>query len=69
MAALVGERSTWVAVVIGDRPSTDGAFARQLGAPFGLVESIATPTTTNEARYRSDSLLGVVEAYLGDGRR
>ncbi len=32
-----------VTTVVGDRPSTDGAFARRLGARFALVHSGATP--------------------------
>ena len=31
------------AIVVGDRPSTDGLFARSLGARFGLVYSGVTP--------------------------
>ncbi len=69
MVRLVTERSGPIAVVIGDRPSTDGAFARQLGAPFGLVASEATPSSTNDADYRANSLLGVVEEYLRSERR
>ena len=38
-AALVRERLGSVALVVGDRPSTDGAFARRIGAQFGLVLS------------------------------
>ena len=36
-ARLVRERFTDVSMMVGDRPSTDGAFARQLGVRFGLV--------------------------------
>ena len=64
MASLVGSRVNEVAVVIGDRPSTDGAFARRLGAPFGLVNSEATPADTGNVAYSASSLLGVVEAFL-----
>lgn len=32
-----------VTTVVGDRPSTDGAFARRLGARFALVHSGVTP--------------------------
>jgi HAD superfamily hydrolase (TIGR01450 family) len=39
MAALVREHFGAVAVMVGDRPSTDGAFAAQLGCPFALVLS------------------------------
>jgi len=37
MADTVRERCGQVAIMIGDRPSTDGAFADALGAEFGLV--------------------------------
>ena len=39
MADLVRSRFGSEGVVIGDRPSTDGAFARALGWPFALVLS------------------------------
>ena len=46
MAALVEERfgidAARSAVVVGDRPSTDGLFARQLGCRFALVLSGVT---------------------------
>ncbi len=45
MAELVRARYTNPVVMIGDRPSTDGAFASALGVPFALVLSgIAGPT-------------------------
>jgi glycerol-1-phosphatase len=37
MLALVAERVGHVDTVVGDRPSTDGALARALGARFALV--------------------------------
>lgn len=42
LARLVAARSERVAVVVGDRPSTDGALARHLHAPFALVLSGVT---------------------------
>lgn len=42
MAELVAERVGTVDVVVGDRPSTDGVFARRLGARFALVLSGVT---------------------------
>lgn len=42
-AQLLAARIGTVDLVIGDRPSTDGAFARRLGARFGLVLSGVTP--------------------------
>jgi glycerol 3-phosphatase-2 len=42
VAALVHGRFGPPAVMIGDRPDTDGAFARAVGAPFALVLSGST---------------------------
>lgn len=42
MRRLVAERVGSVAIVVGDRPSTDGALARALGARFALVLSGVT---------------------------
>ena len=42
MRRLVLERVGSVATVVGDRPSTDGALARALGARFALVLSGVT---------------------------
>lgn len=42
-AALVRERYSDVVMMVGDRPSTDGRFARLLGVPFGLVLTGVTP--------------------------
>jgi glycerol-1-phosphatase len=39
MAELVRDRFGDVVVMIGDRPSTDGAFAARLRCPFALVLS------------------------------
>ncbi len=39
MADLIAVRAGEVAVMVGDRPSTDGLMARRLGARFGLVLS------------------------------
>jgi len=40
---LLHERVADAAVVVGDRPSTDGLLARRLGVPFALVLSGVTP--------------------------
>ena len=45
-AALVAERLGPIAVMVGDRPETDGAFAQRLGARFGLVRSGVTAIGT-----------------------
>jgi ribonucleotide monophosphatase NagD (HAD superfamily) len=37
MADVVRQRFGHHGVMVGDRPSTDGAFAKTLGWPFGLV--------------------------------
>ncbi len=42
-ARLARSRLGEVAIVIGDRPDTDGAFAERLGARFALVLSGVTP--------------------------
>lgn len=42
LARLIAQRTARVAVVVGDRPSTDGALARLLRAPFALVLSGVT---------------------------
>ena len=39
-----------VRAVVGDRSSTDGALAAQLGVPFGLVFSGVTPPLTRSSR-------------------
>lgn len=42
MVRLLRERAPGATVVVGDRPSTDGALARRLGLPFALVRSGVT---------------------------
>lgn len=68
LARLVAARTERVAVVVGDRPSTDGALARHLGAPFALVLSGVTsrddlPATPEPAAV-GDDLGSVVELAL-----
>ncbi|MDQ1459421.1 MAG: hypothetical protein QOI08_905 [Actinomycetota bacterium] len=48
MAALVRDRFGDPVVMIGDRPSTDGAFAAVLGVPFALVLSGIVGTSGEE---------------------
>jgi hypothetical protein len=69
MVGLVHERCDVISIVIGDRPSTDGAFAAALDAPFGLVRSQATPGESVTAALQADSLLGVVERFVAEGIR
>jgi 4-nitrophenyl phosphatase len=45
MVKLVRERLGSAGIVVGDRPSTDGALAHALGWPFALVLSGVTQTT------------------------
>ena len=39
-----------LSLVVGDRPATDGLFAKRLGVPFALVHSGVTPAGPREAR-------------------
>lgn len=64
MVSLVQERTGNVVLMIGDRPSTDGAFAEALNVPFGLVRSEATPEVPDSVTYSEESLLTVVEIFL-----
>ena len=45
MAALVRERLGSAGVMVGDRPDTDGRFARALGFDFALVHTGVTAAT------------------------
>jgi HAD superfamily hydrolase (TIGR01450 family) len=58
MARLVTSRCP-VGAVIGDRPSTDGAFAARLGVPFALVAS-DVDEGNDEVALRAVDLLGAV---------
>jgi glycerol 3-phosphatase-2 len=49
MAALVRARYGNPVVMVGDRPSTDGAFANALGVPFALVLSGVAGTAGEES--------------------
>jgi len=71
MAALVGTRFGQLSVMVGDRPDTDGLFAKRVGARFGLVLSGVTqasdlpvdPTPDSVAR----DLAALVDDYLRRG--
>lgn len=69
IAELVVRRAGPVSVAVGDRPSTDGALAKQLGATFALVLSGVTARTDEDARRGADvvadDLAGVVTAAGG----
>ena len=72
MAALVRERlGEGPYVMVGDRPTTDGLFAVELGARFGLVLSGVTDREDLEGQEQSpervaDDLAAMVAAELGD---
>ena len=72
-AALVAERVGAVAMMVGDRPSTDGRFARRLGAAFGLVRSGVTAPGVEVDDPRPDldaaDLAALVATCLGAERR
>lgn len=55
--------------MVGDRPSTDGAFARELGFRFGLVRSGVTPpgvtVTEPEPDLDAPDLEGLVRSVVG----
>jgi glycerol 3-phosphatase-2 len=71
MAALVRERFGDVGIVVGDRPSTDGAMAAALGWPFALVLSGIAGTPGEEPvpepppELLGDDLAAPVPALLG----
>ena len=44
--AALGQAATRAAVMVGDRPSTDGLFARTLGCAYAHVRSGVTPPGT-----------------------
>lgn len=68
LARLVAERVGKVAVVVGDRPATDGVFARHLEVPFALVLTGVTgrggPPPDPAPDLVADDLLGLVEEAL-----
>ena len=65
---LVRDRIGDVAMVVGDRPSTDGLLARRLEARFGLVLTGVTPSghgpVDPEPSIERPDLLALVEAEL-----
>lgn len=71
MCELVRARASDVAVVVGDRPSTDGVLAERLGACFALVESCATPSDSSEGaptpQARAADLRTLVEQAIPAG--
>jgi glycerol 3-phosphatase-2 len=70
VARIVRERFGQVSMMVGDRPSTDGRFARLLEVRFGLVLTGVTPHGHGELDPAPDveapDLLTLVERVLAD---
>lgn len=73
MAELVRERYGQVEVMVGDRPDTDGLFAKRLGARFGLVLSGVTRRedlpVSPAPDLLADDLDALVRAYVHGAER
>ncbi len=68
---LVSARTDRVAVVVGDRPATDGLLAVRLDVPFALVFSGVTPAgspTSDPTPAASAPDLGALVASALDAR-
>jgi glycerol-1-phosphatase len=69
MAALVRSLAPDVSLVVGDRPATDGLFAKRLGVEYGLVYSGVTPADHGALEHTPDieaeNLAGIVNLVLG----
>jgi glycerol 3-phosphatase-2 len=63
MVRLITERAGDVVAAVGDRPSTDGALAAQLGVPFALV--VSEVSHADGARRPAGPAPSVVAADLG----
>ncbi len=70
MAALVKSRYGALSVVVGDRPETDGLFAKRTGSRFGLVFSGVTQPSDLPVEPAPDlvaqDLAELVRQYLGN---
>jgi HAD superfamily hydrolase (TIGR01450 family) len=68
LVTLLRQRAPDIALVVGDRPSTDGLLARRLGVPFALVRSGVTGDGDASMVVRPDidapDLAGVADAFL-----
>ncbi len=68
MVALLRARAPGAALIVGDRPSTDGALARRIGLPFALVRSGVTSDgrepMTVEPDEEAPDLAALVERHL-----
>jgi 4-nitrophenyl phosphatase len=71
MAALVRTRFGQLSVMVGDRPDTDGLFAKRVGARFGLVLSGVTQASDLPVEPTPDRVAGdlaaLVDGYLRRG--
>jgi HAD superfamily hydrolase (TIGR01450 family) len=68
IVGLIARRADDVALVVGDRPATDGALAGALGVPFALVLSGVTASVPAEPPapdYCAPDLLALVIQLLG----
>ncbi len=69
MASLVRDMAPDTSVVVGDRPSTDGLFAKRIGVNFALVHSGVTPADHGKLEQdpdlEADNFAGVVDLVLG----
>jgi HAD superfamily hydrolase (TIGR01450 family) len=69
MAKLVRHLAPDVSMVVGDRPATDGLFAKRLGVSYGLVYSGVTPAKhgvlEHDPDVDSENLAGIVDRVLG----
>lgn len=66
--ATVGDSAAARAVMVGDRPSTDGLFARTLGCRYAQVWSGVTPKGAHvdpTPDLSADTILGIVRQLLG----
>jgi ribonucleotide monophosphatase NagD (HAD superfamily) len=69
--AVVGHEVALEAVMVGDRPSTDGLFARLLGCRYAHVHSGVTPagTIVNPVPdIEAPDLAGVADVIVGAHR-
>lgn len=68
MAALVAERVGRVDVMVGDRPLTDGLFARRVGARFALVLSGVTSADDLPVAPEPDEVASALAALVAQPR-
>jgi HAD superfamily hydrolase (TIGR01450 family) len=62
---VIGRRATDITWAVGDRPSTDGALARQLGARFALVLSGVTTATDDQGSPPPDLVAAGLSEAVG----